>query len=69
MIGSHTIERKELMRDLGLLIDPKCTFAAHMEQSTNKARQSMGYIKKNLKWSVWNTSFKSIVHIVCTFEA
>src|ERR1700743_1604393 len=46
MIGSHTIERKELMRDLGLLIDPKCTFAAHMEQSTNKARQSMGYIKK-----------------------
>lgn len=45
-LGSHSIERKDENRDLGLLVDKKFTLAAHIEQSTTKARQSLGYIKR-----------------------
>ena len=45
MMDDHKIERKEELRDLGLLVDHRMTLIAHMEQTTTKARQSMGYIK------------------------
>src|SRR6201996_9842665 len=45
MMVAHKIERKEELRDLGLLVDHRMTLIAHMEQTTTKARQSMGYIK------------------------
>lgn len=44
-MGDHEIGRKEEVRDLGLPIDAKMTFATHIEQVTTKSRQSMGYIK------------------------
>lgn len=45
MLEEHEIERKNENRDLGILMNEKGTFASHIEQVTNKARQSMGYIK------------------------
>lgn len=45
MFDYEIYERKEEMRDLGLLVDQRMTFAAHNEQVTTKARRSMGYIK------------------------
>lgn len=44
-MGDHAIERKNEIRDLGLLVDNRMTFAAHIEQITTKARQSTGFIK------------------------
>lgn len=38
-------QRKEEIRDLGLLVDRRVTFADHREQTLTRARQSMGYIK------------------------
>src|SRR6202012_604453 len=45
VMGDHNIERKEEIRDLGLLVDIKMTLVAHMEQMMTSSRQSMGYIK------------------------
>lgn len=42
----HVIERKSEIRDLGILIDRKLTFASDIEQITAKARQALGYIKR-----------------------
>lgn len=44
-LGEHEIERKEEICDLGILVNVKGTYASHIEQTTTKARQSMGYIK------------------------
>lgn len=44
-MGAHVIERKYEIRDLGILVDPKFTFGAHIEQITAKARQALGYIR------------------------
>lgn len=44
-MGDHVVERKQEVRDLGVLVDQKFTLIAHMERSITRARQSMGYIK------------------------
>lgn len=44
-MNGHIIERKDEMRDLGILIDSRFTFGAHIERIVTRARQSMGYIK------------------------
>lgn len=44
-LGQHQIERKNEIRDLGILVDCGMTFSPHIEQITTKARQSAGYIK------------------------
>lgn len=45
LMGSHVVERKDEVRDLGVLADPRFTLIAHRERMITKARQSMGYIK------------------------
>lgn len=44
-LGGHVVERKNEIRDLGILVDPSFQFVAHRERIITKARQSMGYIK------------------------
>lgn len=41
-MGDHSIERKEEIRDLGLIVDIRMTLVAHMEQMMTSSRQSMG---------------------------
>lgn len=45
-LGEFEIERCEEIRDLGILVDSKFTFAHHIEQLTSHARQIIGYIKR-----------------------
>lgn len=45
LMGSHVIERKNEIRDLGIMVDTRFTFIAHVERMITKARQTMGYIK------------------------
>lgn len=45
-IGDHVIERKDEIRDLGIILDRKFTFAAHIETITASARQMIGFIKR-----------------------
>lgn len=45
-IGDHRVERKNEIRDLGVTLDQKFTFAAHIENITASARQMTGYIKR-----------------------
>lgn len=45
-IGGHVIERKDEIRDLGIILDRKFTFGAHIETITASARQMIGYIKR-----------------------
>lgn len=44
-MGAHQIERKDEVRDLGILTDRRFSFGAQIERTTSGARQSMGYIK------------------------
>lgn len=44
-MGKHIVERKCEIRDLGILVNQPFTSGAHVERTTAKARQSMGYIK------------------------
>ena len=52
MMGSHTVERKEEVRDLGITVDLRFTFGAHIDRSRTKARQMMGYIKSIIKRTI-----------------
>lgn len=45
-IGEHVIERKDEIRDLGVLVDQRFSFNHHIEQITAHARQMIGYIKR-----------------------
>lgn len=54
-IGDHLIERKEEIRDLGILLDQRLSFSHHIEQITAHARQMIGYIK-----SVSNGNFSIV---------
>lgn len=44
-MGDHIVERKDEIRDLGILVDLRFTLIAHRERMITKARQSLGYIK------------------------
>lgn len=43
---NHTIERRNEMRDLGVIVDKRFTFTTHIEKMIAGARQSFGFIKK-----------------------
>ena len=45
-LGNHELQRKDEVCDLGLLADKRYNLIHHMEQTTAKARQMVGYIKK-----------------------
>lgn len=45
-IADHDIERKNEIRDLGVLLDQRLLFTHHIEQVTARARQLIGYIKR-----------------------
>ena len=45
-LGNHDLQRKEEVCDLGLLLDKRYNLIHHREQTTAKARQMVGYIKK-----------------------
>ncbi len=44
-MDEHIVERKSEVRDLGIPINPMYHFGAHIERTTTKANQMMGYIK------------------------
>lgn len=45
-LEDHVIERKEVIRDLGIPFDHKFTFGYHIEQLTSHSRQMIGYIHR-----------------------
>lgn len=45
-MNQHIIERKDEIRDLGVLLDRRLTFGLHIEQITMKCRQLIGCIKR-----------------------
>lgn len=46
VVGDYVIERKNDIRDLGVMLDRKFTFGLHIETITASARQMIGYIKR-----------------------
>lgn len=44
-MDDHAIERKDEIRDLGVLIDRQLHFGHHIEQKTTQARRMIGCIK------------------------
>lgn len=46
MMDGKVIERKNEVRDLGVLVDRRMQFSTHIAQITSKARQMIGYIKR-----------------------
>lgn len=46
-INSEIIPRTEIMRDLGVMFDPKLNFTSHIEFITNKARAMLAFVKRN----------------------
>lgn len=44
-LGSHLVERRTEIRDLGVLIDQRFTFISHIEHVIASARQSIGCVK------------------------
>lgn len=45
-MGGHVVERKNEVRDLGVLLDRRFNFGHHIEQLTIKCRQLVGCIKR-----------------------
>ena len=43
------IEKVDLIRDLGVLLDCKLTFTQHIENCCNKALKLLGFIKRNTR--------------------
>lgn len=46
VIGDHVVERKDEIRDLGIILDRRFNFGSHIETTTASARQMIGYIKR-----------------------
>lgn len=45
-LNEHVLERKDEIRDLGIILDQRFSFASHIEHITVSARQMIGYIKR-----------------------
>lgn len=45
-LNEHVLERKDEIRDLGIILDQRFSFASHIEHITVNARQMIGYIKR-----------------------
>lgn len=46
-MAEHIIERKETIRDLGVILDRRFSYGDHIEQTTLKCRQLIGCIKRH----------------------
>ena len=49
-INGHELERKESMRDLGVIYDSKLTFNEHVDHVCGKARRMMGFVMRSGKF-------------------
>lgn len=48
-IDNQLLERKDCMRDLGVIFDKKLNFSAHIDKISKKGRQMCGFIIRNSK--------------------
>lgn len=46
-ISDKVLNRKDVIRDLGVSFDGKCSFSSHINVITSKARRSLGFIMRN----------------------
>lgn len=48
-IDGHLLSRTSSMRDLGVIMDPKCNFGQHIDQAIVRASRMLGFVKRNAK--------------------
>lgn len=48
-INGITLERKESIRDLGVIFDGKCSFSDHINEIVKKSKRSLGFVIRNSK--------------------
>ena len=69
-IGGVELERVTVMRDLGVLLDEKLTFADHVDATVRKANRALGVLMRSLQTgkhgrSLKEQSRKSVMSIYC----
>jgi len=57
------IDRVNIIKDLGILIDEKLTFRDHIRDKVNKAYMMLGLIKRNFKYLTVSTFVLSYIRI------
>jgi hypothetical protein len=45
-LNGQNLERKSVIRDLGVLMESKLTFSEHVDVTVSKARQLLGFIMR-----------------------
>lgn len=48
-IGDHVLERKNEIKDLGVIFDSACTFNAHIDATCRRSKRALGFILRNSK--------------------
>lgn len=72
-LDGHILERKTIIRDLGVTFDDKLTFRQHIDDISKKAYQLIGFISRSTKGfrklqsylSLYNTIVRSVVEYGC----
>jgi hypothetical protein len=48
-IDGEILTRKDVIRDLGVMFDAKCSFTTHIDEVCRKAKRSLGFVIRNTK--------------------
>ena len=69
-MGGEELERVEEMRDLGVIIDVKLTFSAHVDMMMKKANKALGLLIRSYQTgkngpSLYHVSHKAVISTYC----
>ena len=70
ILDGHVLERCDRIRDLGVLLDSKLTFACHVDATMSKANRMLGLLMRNTQMA-HRHSGRNFDHkaVMCAFEA
>ena len=69
-VGDVTLERVSTMRDLGVILDEKLTFADHLDCVARKANRALGLLMRSFQTgkhgkTLYNCDFRAIISAYC----
>ena len=69
-LNGHYLDRCEQVRDLGILLDSKLTFAAHVDATVSKANRMLGLIMRSMQTPTCPRRVRlNHTALICTFNA
>ena len=70
-VGGLVLDRVSVMRDLGVFLDEKLTFADHIDQTVRKANRTLGLLTRSFQTGKQGLSLQEydIGAVMCAFNA